>query len=206
VRVPFLAKFPKDILDAARADSITDTFATIMDIMPTILDMAGAPHPAPRYRGRDIVSMRGKSMIPFIRGTAPSVHEADFIQGWETCGRAAVRKGDFKIVFIPKPRGTETWQLYNLKTDPGEVFDLANEAEYKDVFEELMGLWEQYVLETGVVPLAPELGKWLSAMDEQMVEDAWIEYEYWKDGARDVPEKFTKKPWRFEGERKVSQI
>ncbi|KAJ4359952.1 uncharacterized protein N0V89_000511 [Didymosphaeria variabile] len=209
VRVPFLAKFPKDTLDPTRANSITDTFTTIMDIMPTILDMAGATHPAPSYRGREIVHMRGKSMLPFIRGTTSSVHEKDFIQGWETCGRAAVRKGDFKIVFIPKPKGTEKWQLYNLKSDPGEVHDLAEKEEYKAVFEELMGLWEQYVLETGVVPLAPELGKWLAAMDEQMVEDAWIEYEYWKEGAREEPEKFTKNPWRYQpktGEIKVSQI
>jgi len=26
----------------------------------------------------------------------------------------------------------------------------------------------------------------------------WMEYEYWKDGARDDPEAFTKTPQRFE--------
>lgn len=206
VRVPFLAKFPEGMLDSSKANGITDTFATIMDIMPTILDMAGVQHPAPQYKGREVVQMRGKSMLPFIRGGAPSVHEEDFIQGWETCGRAAVRKGDFKIVFIPKPRGTEKWQLYNLKQDPGEVFDLAENPEYKAVFEELLKLWEQYVLETGVVPLAPELGKWLALMDEQMKEDVWIEYQFWKEGARDDPASFTKEPWRYKGERKVVQF
>ncbi|KAJ4292071.1 hypothetical protein N0V90_009970 [Kalmusia sp. IMI 367209] len=204
VRVPFLAKFPRDVLENGKVNSITDTFATIMDIMPTILDMAGVQHPAPSYRGREIVQMRGKSMIPYIHGSAPSIHEEDFIQGWETCGRAAVRKGKFKMVFIPKPRGTEKWQLYNLQEDPGELYDLADKEEYKAILEELLKLWEQYVLETGVIPLAPELGKWLALMDEQMEEDAWIEYEYWKEGARDEPERFTKKPWRYQGERKVT--
>lgn len=206
VRVPFLAKFPNGVLEKGRQNTITDTFATIMDIMPTILDMANVKHPAPIYQGREVVHMRGKSMMPFITGEASSVHTKDFIQGWETCGRAAVRKGDFKIVFIPKPRGTEKWQLYNLRADPGEVFDLAGKQEYKAVFEELLKLWEQYVLETGVIPLAPELGRWLALMDEQMAEDAWIEYEYWKDGARDQPEKFFKTPWRYQGQRTVTQI
>ena len=31
-----------------------------------------------------------------------------------------------KIVFIPKPKGPEKWQLYNLAKDPGEVHDLAD--------------------------------------------------------------------------------
>lgn len=206
VRVPFLAKFPEGMLDSGKVNSITDNFSTIMDIMPTILDMAGVEHPAPQYKGREIVKMRGKSMLPFILGSAESVHEQEFIQGWETCGRAAVRKGDFKIVYIPKPRGTEKWQLYNLKQDPGEVFDLAEQTEHKSILEDLLKLWDQYVLETGVVPLAPELGKWMALMDEQMKEDAWIEYEYWKEGARDEPEKYTKKPWRYPSEIKITHI
>ena len=35
-------------------------------------------------------------------------------------------------------------------------------------------------------------------MEAQMPEDAWIEYEYWKDGARDDPEKFRRPQPRFE--------
>jgi arylsulfatase len=176
VRVPFFAKFPDGMLPKDKENGITDTFSTIMDIMPTILDMANVTHPFPTYNGREVVQMRGKSMIPFIKSSSPSIHSEDFIQGWETCGRAAVRNGDWKIVFIPKPKGTEKWQLYNLRNDPGEVRDLADQEPQR--LNELLKLWEEYVLETGVVPLAPALGKWLQAMEEQMEEDAWIEYEY----------------------------
>jgi hypothetical protein len=38
----------------------------------------------------------------------------------------------------------------------------------------------------------------MQAMDEQMPENAWIEYEYWKEGARDTPSKFTKEVPRFQ--------
>ncbi|TVY45244.1 Arylsulfatase [Lachnellula cervina] len=194
VRVPFLAKFPESV--SQKANVISGEFATVMDIAPTILEMAGVKHPAPTYQGRDVVEMRGKSMLSYIQGKVDSVHEQDFVEGWETCGRAAVRKGDWKIVFIPKPKGTEKWQLYNLAKDPGEVHDLAEQEPKR--LEELIKCWDQYVLETGVIPLAPELGEWMQAMEEQMPENAWIEYEYWKDGARDDPEKFTKEIPRFQ--------
>ena len=196
VRVPFLMKVPAAFESEVTQNSITDKFATVMDLAPTILDMAGVKHPAPTYQGREVVGMRGKSMVPFLQTKEPRIHEEEFIQGWETCGRAAVRKGDWKIVFIPKPKGPERWQLYNLAKDPGEIHDLAEQDPER--LQALIKLWDQYVLETGVIPLSPELGKWMAAMEEQMPENAWIEYEYWKDGARDDPAKFTKKIPRFE--------
>ncbi len=128
--------------------------------------------------------MRGKSMVPYLRKDAPSIHEQDFIQGWETCGRAAVRKGDWKIVFIPKPRGRSAGRLYNLARDPGEIHDLSEQEPER--LKELIKLWDEYVLETGVIPLAPELGSWMAAMEEQMPENAWIEYEYWKEGQETI--------------------
>jgi bisphosphoglycerate-independent phosphoglycerate mutase (AlkP superfamily) len=39
-----------------------DAFATVMDIAPTILEMAGLSHPAPQWLGREVVPMRGASM------------------------------------------------------------------------------------------------------------------------------------------------
>ena len=61
----------------------------------------------------------------------------------------------------------------------------------------MVEMWDRYVLETGVVPLAPALGAWVAAMEEQMPENAWMEYEYWKAGARAEPEKFRKTIPRF---------
>lgn len=222
VRVPFLAKFPTNYQVRSDGDalttgavetegsgahvtnekgSITHAFATVMDIAPTILEMAGVKHPAPTYKGREVVKMRGESMVPFLAGSAPSVHPKDFINGWETCGRAAVRCGDWKIVFIPKPKGPEKWQMYNLTKDPGEIHDLAEQDPER--LKRMLKMWDQYVLETGVVPLAPELGRFLEATEAQMPEDAWMEYEYWKDGARDDPKAFTKNPPRFQREVKA---
>lgn len=204
VRVPLVARFPKNM--PLPADSplisktgITDQFATVMDLAPTLLSMAGVEHPAPSYNGRDVIKMRGASWVPFLTGASDRIHPKDFINGWETCGRAAVRKGDWKAVFIPKPKGPERWQLYNLASDPGEVSDLSQLPEQEGRMKELMACWEQYVLETGVVPLAPEMGKWLEATQEQMAEDVWIGYRYWEEGAREEGkrEQFFRQPPRF---------
>ncbi|RJE25327.1 Arylsulfatase [Aspergillus sclerotialis] len=196
VRVPFLAKFPQSVPVADQARGITDQFATVMDLAPSLLEMAGVSHPAPTYQGREVVPMRGKSFYQWATGKSERIHEKDFIQGWETCGRAALRFGDWKIVYIPKPKGPERWQLYNLERDPGEVNDLA-EAE-PEKLKQLLKLWDQYVIETGVIPLNPDLGEFLEATEAQMPENAWMEYDYWKKGARDEPEKFMRKPSRFQ--------
>ncbi|EMR63894.1 hypothetical protein UCREL1_9147 [Eutypa lata UCREL1] len=196
VRVPYVMKPPAGYGEQIQSGSITHQFATVMDLAPTILEMAGVKHPAPTYQGREVVTMRGKSMVPYLQKQADTIHEKEFINGWETCGRAACRKGDWKIVFIPKPKGPERWQLYNLAKDPGEIHDLTEQEPER--LKELIKLWDQYVLETGVIPLSPDLGNWIAAMEEQMPENAWIEYEYWKDGARDDPAKFTKQIPRFQ--------
>lgn len=196
VRVPFLAKFPSNMAVADHARGITDNFATVMDLAPSILQMAGVPHPAPQYQGREIVPMRGKSIYPWATGQTERIHEKDFIQGWETCGRAALRYGDWKIVYIPKPKGPERWQLYNLVSDPGEVNDLAESQPER--LGQLLKLWDQYVIETGVIPLNPDLGAFLEATEAQMPENAWMEYDYWKKGAREEPEKFMRKPARLQ--------
>lgn len=107
-----------------------------------------------------------------------------------------------KAVFIPKPKGTEKWQLYNLRIDPGEVHDLADE--YPEKLKELLTLWDQYVLENGVIPLQPELGEYVEALDGQMTESGWMEYEFWHPGAIDKPEEFLFEPPRFPSQRPKS--
>ena len=162
VRVPCITRFPSVVTHP----SINTTFGTVMDIAPTILDLAGITHPAPHFRDRQVVPMRGASMLPFLKGQVPRIHAEDFVCGWELCGRGAIRKGNWKAVFLPPPKGTDKWQLYDLARDEGETEDLAEKEQ--GIMEELMSHWENYVLECGVVPLQPELGTYVVEVEEQM--------------------------------------
>ena len=70
-----------------------------------------------------------------------------------------MRKGDFKLLWLPEPFGTGDWQLYDLAHDPAEMSDLSKQE--PKLRDEMTALWESYALETGVVipsasPLKPE--------------------------------------------------
>lgn len=191
VRVPCVLRYPP--LHKGREGEITQTFATVMDIAPTLLSLAGIKHPSPEWRGRKVVPMRGLDMSEYLSGSAETIHDPAEAFGWELCGRAAIRVDQYKAVFIPFPKGTSAWQLYDLSEDLGETDDLAQKMPEK--LEELLTCWEKYCEETGVVPLQPELGaRFYEAVEAQMKEGEWMEYEYWKPGAlqEDNREKFVR--------------
>lgn len=57
VRVPCVIRYP-----GFKPGQTVEDFATVMDIAPTMLEMAGLTHPAPDWKGREVVLMRGASM------------------------------------------------------------------------------------------------------------------------------------------------
>jgi arylsulfatase A-like enzyme len=136
-----------------RQQQIGTAFSTVMDIAPTVLELAGVEHPA-NYRGRDVEPIRGRSLSPYLSGDTEAVHDVVTGTGWELFGRYAIRQGDWKALHLPEPYGPGAWQLYDLSADPGEINDLA--ASHPDKLAELLELWDRYVEDTGVIlDLAP---------------------------------------------------
>ena len=132
-----------------RQHQIGTAFTTVMDIAPTVLELAGTAHPGTTYRGREVAPMRGRSLVAYLSGDAEAVHDADTGTGWELFGRRAIRQGDWKALYLPAPYGPGTWQLYDLSADPGEIDDLAGSR--PDKLAELLELWDRYVKENGVI-------------------------------------------------------
>lgn len=150
VRVPLILNYPP--LSARKhtiSNGIDHSFATVMDIAPTILELAGVEHPGTSFRGRVVAPIRGKSWVPYLTGRESSIHPDDVVMGWELFGQQAIRKGRYKAVHIPKPYGPERWQLYNLEQDPGERIDLAEQI--PEVLSDLMKEWDQYVSDVGLI-------------------------------------------------------
>ncbi len=132
-----------------RQRQIGTEFVTVMDIASTVLELAGTPHPGTAYRGREVAPMRGRSLVAYLSGDAETVHDPDTGTGWELFGRRAIRRGDWKAVYLPAPYGSGSWQLYDLASDPGEIHDRA--ASHPDKLAELLALWDRYVEENGVL-------------------------------------------------------
>jgi arylsulfatase A-like enzyme/predicted Zn-dependent protease len=86
----------------------------IVDVMPTVLDLLGAPAPA---------GMQGASLVPLERGA--SLELLAFAESWYPRYRygwaelLSVRDGRFKFIAAPRR------ELYDTANDPGETHDLS---------------------------------------------------------------------------------
>jgi len=100
--------------------SIHNAFLTVMDIMPTLLDLADINVPTDSFNGRDILPVRGRSMVPLLQ-SASEVHPDDEAIALDHAGNRMMKKGEWKIVQRPR----EDWMLFNILEDPSELNDLA---------------------------------------------------------------------------------
>ncbi len=133
-----------------------DAFIHAMDLAPTFLELAGMERTAPSGK----IPMRGKSAAGVLQGREERVHPADEPVGWELAYGRAIRKGDWKAVYLPPAARNiaadipiNQWLLFNLACDPAESNDLAAQEPQK--LRELVAAWDAYARATGVV-LNPE--------------------------------------------------
>ena len=155
IRCPCIVRYPPlTKSNSQRGEgAVSHSFTTVMDIMPTILDLAGIPHPAPTFHDRSVAPMRGKSCAPLLSDPSSDVHSSDQdFTGWELFGCCAVRHGDWKAVLLPSDKGSGEWELYNLKDDPGETRDLARTE--KAMLGKLISHYEVYYQESGMFDAA----------------------------------------------------
>ncbi|MBP1596919.1 MAG: atsA 12 [Acidobacteria bacterium] len=128
--------------------SLNNGLMHVADLMPTLLEIAGASYPKTRD-GRDVPPLIGKSWVQMLAGGAESPrNEKDFL-AWEIFGNRAVRQGDWKIRWEFKPFGKGDWELYNVASDPGERKDLA--AANPEKLKALLALWDSYVKANNVI-------------------------------------------------------
>lgn len=144
IRVPAIISYPA--LGTARG--INNTNISVMDVVPTVLELAGVEHPD-HYRGKSVHKPDGRSLVPVLTGQQRQVRDDDDIIGYEFLGRRAVIKGNWKILYLPAPIGTGSWELFNLQNDPGEQRDLSEKE--PDKLAELISDWARYQEDFGVV-------------------------------------------------------
>lgn len=131
-----------------RSGVSTDARATVMDVVPTLLEIAGIPA-ASEVDGRPVAAITGKSMMPVIAGKADRVHPADETIAFELHGQRSVVMGDWKLVFLPAPMSSGAWELFDLVADPGERRNIGDQ--HPEIRARMIAAWDQYAAQTRVL-------------------------------------------------------
>lgn len=146
IHVPAFVHYPRMVAGGTKANGV----ATVMDVLPTFLALAGTTHPGTQYRGQEIEPIAGVSMLPMLTGQAIEIHNPDEVFGWELFGHRSVRNGDWKIVWDQAaPPAQRSWKLYNLANDPMEQTDLGPGMPEK--LAEMIAHWDVYAGANGVI-------------------------------------------------------
>jgi len=145
IRAPLLVKLPGKMSNAGK---MSHSFFHIRDLMPTILDVANIRHQE-QFDGRKVIPMQGRSVRELFNGSADSAYAGADQVGYELFGLKAFFDGDWKVLWMPKPFGKGDWELFKIKEDPAELRDLSSENPQK--LKELVGQWERYKEENGVL-------------------------------------------------------
>ena len=122
--------------DANHTESINRQYLNNMDVMPTLLELAGMTHPAPRFDNRDVLPMRGKSFAGILRGNNSSVHEPSEVIALSSTGLHFMFRGNLKLL---KEVGSD-WELYDLAADPYERHNLSGTQ--PELLQELLAEFE----------------------------------------------------------------
>ncbi|MCX7012814.1 MAG: sulfatase-like hydrolase/transferase [Candidatus Sumerlaeota bacterium] len=132
VRVPLILAGP-GIPQGQR----TDAPCYLLDIFPTLCDLAGVAIPE---------TVEGRSLVPAIR--TPGAIVRDSLHFAYKQFQRAVRKDNFKLIEY-SVKGVRTTQLFNLGSDPYERVNLAAAPEHQDRLRDLRAELDRWRTELG---------------------------------------------------------
>ncbi len=140
ISTPLIAHWPKGI--KAKGE-LRHEPGHLIDLMATCIDLSGATYPE-KFADHDIKPMEGRSLAGGFSGDRAEERVLLF----EHYGKAAIRKGDMKLVRLGyrKP-----WELYDIKKDRSELNDLSQEK--PELAKELAELFEKEAKRTQIYPL-----------------------------------------------------
>lgn len=129
VRVPFYIRYPH----AAMKNRDVESVAAHIDVLPTIAELCSASIPGDR-------KIDGRSLVPYIMGKQKAVDERALFFYWtrrnpEKYNNIALMKGNYRLVAqkVNHDAEVESFQLYNIASDPGEQKNLIAEMPGKAV-------------------------------------------------------------------------
>ena len=148
-RVPAVIQLPKRQRPEPR---VSHQFASVLDIAPTIYQLAGATYPK-LHKQVALAELSGVSMLPYLIGQRDQIHGKDDAMGWELFGRTAFRRGKWKVTWVEKPFGSSTFELFDIERDPGEAQDLRRQ--HPEIYQQMLDGFRAYAQQNGVIIARP---------------------------------------------------
>jgi len=127
VRVPLMVSWPGHLGEGLTIDRIVN----LVDVAPTLLDLAGVDHFPHHIRGR---SLRGF----FTEGRCDDWKNETYSEHYNTLNLPAgrmIRRDQWKLVHY---HANDTPMLFNVDEDPEEVIDLAGDPAHARLREQLL--------------------------------------------------------------------
>lgn len=128
---------------------VSNSLLTVMDIMPTIMDLAGIEEIDTNAAGNQVLPIRGKSFSALLDNPSHQVHAGEYI-ALDEAGESILFHDDWKIFRGPF---AEEWELYSLSQNPNENQNLADQ--YPEILMELSAEYEAHAEATGILRRDP---------------------------------------------------
>jgi arylsulfatase A-like enzyme len=127
MRTPLLIRYPGDIDPGISSRKLVQN----LDLAPTFLDVAGVAIPK---------EMQGRSLKQLFSEPAPvewrdALYYHFYESGWGVLKHEGIRTERHKLIRYYGE--DEFWELFDLRTDPEEMFNLYGEKLYQELEEEL---------------------------------------------------------------------
>lgn len=134
-RTPMIMRY----LGKIKPGTKSDDFVLNLDIAPTVLDAAGVPVPK---------DMQGQSMLPLFAKKKGAVRDAIYYHYYENGEHSVsphfgIKTKRYKLIRFYQR--VESWELYDLETDPHEMNNLYGKKGYEKITIDLKSQLKQLI-------------------------------------------------------------
>jgi arylsulfatase A-like enzyme len=141
LRVPLIVRWPGHVT----ADQVREEIILNLDYAETILDIAGHPVPA---------DMQGRSFLPILLGEKvedwrDAFYYRYYYSHFDTPSHYGLRSRDYKLVYYDT---RNEWELYDIRSDPTEMNNLADNPAWSSRFKSLKDQLYQFQKQVGDDP------------------------------------------------------